>query len=73
MIAATDGLALTQAREITETSVLRIGPTDYPVASLYVTPSGARVLQLAGETTPRVFLADDIVTLVAPTPEGRAA
>jgi hypothetical protein len=72
------GLALAEAHEITDTSVIRIGPTDYPVTSLYVTPSGARVVQLINEACPRVFLANDIVTLVDPTaittvPDARTA
>lgn len=49
-------LRLALARDITLASVLRIGYTDYPVLSLYVTRSGARVVQLAGER-PLVLLA----------------
>lgn len=65
MSAPAVALRLAQAHEITDRSVLRIGRTDYPVLSLYVTPSGCRVTQLEGEQAPRVFCADDIVTLVA--------
>lgn len=65
-------LKLAHAHQIEDDSVLRIGPNNHPVLSLYVTPSGARVVQLPTEQAPRVFLADDIVTLVIPT-EGSAA
>lgn len=65
-------LKLAHAREITDKSMLRIGRENFPVLSLYVTPSGARVVQLPGEQAPRVFLPDDIVTLIVAV-EGNAA
>ena len=68
MTAPTVQRRLAAASEMTATSILRIGFTDYPVAELdlYVTPSGARSVQLPGEAGRRTFLAHDIVTLVVP-------
>jgi hypothetical protein len=73
MTASNPTLRLAEAREITDTSVLRIGSTDYPVAELnmFVTQSGARSLQIPGEDARRTFLAHDYVTLVDPA--GRAS
>lgn len=56
-------LRLAQAHEITDTSILRICGTDYPVTSIHMTPSGVRVVQMVGRPV-QPFMADDIVTLV---------
>jgi hypothetical protein len=65
MTAPAVALRLAQAHEITDTSVIRIGNTDYPVAELdlFVTPSGACTLQFPGELARRTFLPHDIITL----------
>jgi hypothetical protein len=72
MTASTTVIRLALAEDITETSVIRLGYTDYPVSelNLYVTPSGARSLQFPGEQGRRTFLPLDPVTLVDPAEGG---
>jgi hypothetical protein len=52
--------------DLTGKTVIRLSGHDYKVRDLFVTPSGAVIIQYGPDRVTRAFLTNDSVTLVRP-------